>query len=148
MYGTGGPSGRPPGTGMQWRPLKSILLVLGIFIIVIVAVDRLVLVPPAPTMTPVSTIVAHLDKHDVRRVTIPARVITLELNDGTKLTGAVPADRDLAPLIRRSGADLSIANAAPPADEKGPFSYLLEFAPFVIMALLLIYILRKAGVRR
>ncbi len=137
MYLTGNPNRNfgPP----RW--VTSILVVLGLFILVIFIVDKLVFVPSPEKTTDVTAMVAHLDRHDVRRVTIPARTVTLELNDGQRLSANVPADRDLGPLIRRSGADVALTNAGPPY-ERPVSSYLFQFVPFAIMALLVVFILR------
>jgi len=142
MLGSGSPYGKRRSPAIT---VRSILIVLGIFILVVFIVDKLVLAPPPVKTAALSSVVGHLDRHDVRRVTIPARVVTLELNDGSTLTAAVPADRDLWPAIRRSGADVTIANDARPSDANAsPFGVIFGFVPFVIMALLVLFILRTA----
>jgi ATP-dependent Zn protease len=142
MYGTTNPYGtRPP--ALRW--FKGVIIVLGIFILVVFVVDKLVLSPSATETTPTATIVDHLNRHDVRRVTIPAGEVTVELNDGKTLTAAVTPDRDLWPAIRRSGADVAIVKTGrTTTSETSLTGYIFQFVPFVIMAALLMYILRRA----
>ena len=85
----------------------------------------------------------HLNRHDVRRVVIPAGQISLELNDGKTISTSVTPDRDLWPAIKRSGADVSIV-ARTGADATSPLAFVFQFVPFAIMALLLVFILRMA----
>jgi hypothetical protein len=105
MLGSGSPYGKRRSLSTN---VRGVLIVLAIFVLVVFAVDKLVLTPPPEKTATASSVIGHLERHDVRRVTIPARIVTLELNDGTTLTTAVPADRDLWPAIRRSGADVTI----------------------------------------
>jgi ATP-dependent Zn protease len=118
--------------------LIGILTVLGLFILVIFIVDKLVM---APGDTPsAATMIRHLERHEVRRVSVPGRTVTLELKDGTTVTSEIPANRDLWPAIRASGADVSITSAG----DTRLFAYVFQFLPFAIMALLLLFILRMA----
>ncbi len=71
--------------------------------------------------------------------------MTVELNDGKTLVADVTADRDLWPAIRRSGADVTIVPGSAPASDTSLLRYVAEFAPFGIMALLLLYILRTVA---
>jgi ATP-dependent Zn protease len=137
------PGARSPYANRPFRPrwLTVILTVLGIFILVVFIVDKLVLAPSGSTI-PVATVIGHLDRHDVRRVTIPAGQISLELNDGKTISTFVTADRDLWPAIKRSGADVSIVARTGADDAGSPLRYIFQFVPFVIMALLLLFILR------
>jgi ATP-dependent Zn protease len=131
--------------GGPYRPrtlpplLTSILVVLGIFILVVFIVDKLVLVPG--TTPSADAAIRHLERHEVRRVSVPARTVTLELKDGTTVTVDIPANRDLWPAIHASGADVSITSSG---SETQPLSYVFQFVPFGIMALLLLFILRTA----
>jgi ATP-dependent Zn protease len=138
MYGALNPNRngfRPP------KIVRGVIIVLGLFILVVFIVDKLVWQTPQQTADSVA-VVAHLNRHDVRRVTIPASTVTIELNDGKRLTANVPAERDLWPLIRGSGADVTLVNGGPPPDERSFFSILFQFVPFIIMALLVVFILR------
>src|ERR1700681_4771290 len=78
MYAAGNPNRSrfgPP------RIVSSILIVVGLFILVVFIVDKLLVAPPQQT-SELSGVIAHLNRHDVRRVTIPADTLTVELNDG------------------------------------------------------------------
>jgi ATP-dependent Zn protease len=131
--------------GGPYRPrilpplLTSILVVLGIFILVVFIVDKLVL---APGNTPSADVaIRHLERREVRRVSVPAHTVTLELKDGTTVTVDIPANRDLWPAVHASGADVSITSSG---SDMQPLTYVFQFVPFVIMALLVIFILRTA----
>jgi hypothetical protein len=137
MYATGNNQGF---FGRPGRLPSLILALVGCLVLGIFIVDKLAVSPPPKTAAP-SAVLAHLERHDVRRVTIPASTITLELNDGTRLTTDVPADRDLWPLIRRSGSDVTLVNGG---SSSGGTPALFQFVPFAIMALLLIFILQRA----
>jgi ATP-dependent Zn protease len=126
---------RPP------QIVRGVIVVLGLLFLVVFIVDKLVLQTPQQTAES-AAVIAHLNRHDVRRVTIPADTVTLELNDGKRLTAKVPTDRDLWPLIHSSGADVTLVNGAPATGQTQPAGYLFQFVPFVIMALLLVFILR------
>ena len=124
------------------KHLKSILVVLGIFILVIVIVDKLVLSPPSTTALTYSQFYDKVDRHQVKKVTISGRDITGELNDQaqTKFTTTMPDDRDLLPALRAAKVDISAVN-----NQSTPLiGYVFQFVPFIIMALLLIFILRQA----
>jgi ATP-dependent Zn protease len=119
------------------------LVVLGMIVLAAFIVDKLVMSPPG-TAIPVATVIDHLNRHDVRRVTIPAGQITVELNDGKTMSTSVTADRDLWPAIRRSGADVAIVARSRADDSASPMTFIFQFMPFLIMALLLLFILRNA----
>jgi ATP-dependent Zn protease len=143
MYQTGAPYGRP-GTGQRW--LALVFVAFGVFVLGVFVLDKLLAGAPSTRSAALSTVIAHLEKHDVRRVTVPARTILIELNDGSKMTVAVPSDRDLGPVVRRSGADLALASTGTTTTPL--LAYVLQFVPFVIMAILLLFILRIARRQR
>jgi ATP-dependent Zn protease len=136
------PGARPPYGNRPFAPrwLSLVLPALGIIILAVFVVDKVVVSPPGSGM-PVATVIDHLNRHDVRRVTIPAGQITVELNDGATIATSVTPDRDLWPAIRRSGADVTIVARN---DSGSPMAFLFQFVPFLIMALLLLFILRTA----
>ncbi|HEX3548903.1 MAG TPA: ATP-dependent zinc metalloprotease FtsH [Candidatus Elarobacter sp.] len=124
------------------KHLKSILVVLGIFILVIFIVDRLLLSPPSITQLNYSQFYTKVQNHEVKRVTISGHDITGELNDSaqTKFTTTAPDDRDLVPRLLAKNVEVTAVNAqATPV-----WGLVLQFVPFIIMALLLIFILRQA----
>ena len=138
MYGAVNPNRNAFGPP---RIVRAVLVVVVIFILVVFIVDKTVMRTPQQSAD-LAAVVTHLQRHDVRRVTIPASTLTLELNDGKRLTVNVPGERDLWPLIRSSGADISLLNGGPPPDERSFFSILFQLVPFGIMALLVVFILR------
>jgi cell division protease FtsH len=124
------------------KHLKSILVVLGIFILVIFILDKLVLNSPSTTQLSYTQFWNKVNEHAVKKVTISGRDIAGELNDQaqTKFTTTAPEDRDLLPALRSNGVDVSAVN-----NQSTPLlGYVVQFVPFVIMALLLIFILRQA----
>ncbi len=132
------PYGRPVIGRPRW--LSPVLVVLGLFILTLFVVDKVIVGGPGAAPATLSNVVAELEKHEVRRVTVPARTMLVELNDGSKLTIDVPNDRDLGPLVRRSGADLAFTNVTA---ETPLLGYVFQFVPLVIVVtLLLLFIVR------
>ena len=122
------------------KHLKSILVVLGIFIFVIFIVEKLVLSPPATTQLPYSSFYTDVQQHKVKKVTVNGRDLTGELADQQKFTTVVPDDRDLYPTLRAANVEITVLN-----NSSTPLiGYIFQFVPFIIMALLLIFILRQA----
>jgi ATP-dependent Zn protease len=136
MQRTPTPYGRPA-SGPRW--LTPILVLLGLFILTVFVVDKVLVGGPRPPSATLSNVTAHLEKHDVRRVTVPARTMLVEMNDGSKITVDVPNDRDLGPLVRRSGADLAFTNVS---SETPLLGYFFQVVPLVVMGVLLLFILR------
>ena len=122
------------------KHLKSILVVLAIFIAVIVIVDRLIVTGPTSQPLSYSAFYSDVQHHQVKKVTITGREVTGDLADGGHFTTTVPDDKDLLPLLRDNKVDISVVNATSPP----LISYVFQFVPFIIMALLLIFILRQA----
>jgi cell division protease FtsH len=122
------------------KHLKSILVVLGIFILVIFIVERLVLPAPATTQLPYSSFYTDVQQHKVKKVTVNGRDLSGELADTNKFTTVVPDDRDLYPTLRAANVEITVLN-----NSSTPLiGYIFNFVPFIIMALLLIFILRQA----
>jgi len=124
------------------KHLKSILVVLGIFILVIFIVDRLLLSPPTTQTLSYTQFYGKVQEHQVKKVTVSGRDITGELNDQaqSKFSTTAPDDKDLVPTLRANGVDISVVN-----NQSTPLiGYVFQFIPFIIMALLLIFILRQA----
>ncbi len=124
------------------KHLKSILVVLGIFILVIFIVDKLLLSPPSTQTLSYTSFFSKVQDHQVKKVTISGREIAGELNDqaSSKFTTTVPDDKDLIPALRKSNVEITAVN-----NQSTPLiGYVFQFVPFIIMALLLIFILRQA----
>ncbi|HTD34945.1 MAG TPA: ATP-dependent metallopeptidase FtsH/Yme1/Tma family protein, partial [Candidatus Elarobacter sp.] len=124
------------------KHLKSILVVLGIFVLVIFVVDKLVIGGPSSQTLTYTQFWNAVEQHKVAKVTISGRDISGQMNDATQshFTTTAPEDRDLLPALRAKNVDISAVNAqATPL-----IGYVFQFVPFIVMALLLIFILRQA----
>ncbi len=134
----------PRGYPSRIRPptVKSLAIGLIVFVLVIFTVDRLVLNSP-PAGTPAASLLDRLQHHGVKRVTVVASQINVELNDGTTEREPVPPDRDLWPALQRSGADIAVVRGAVPESTTWPGA-VLQFLPIGLMALLVLFILRRA----
>ncbi len=120
---------------------RWIFIALGIFILLVFIVDKLVLGPGTPASPTLSTIATKLAQHQVRRVTLPAERITVELKDGTRLSAPLAPDRDIWPAIRSSGAEVAI-EATGGSSISPLIAIALNFLPFLIMILLLLSVVR------
>ncbi len=139
--------------GPVGRNLRLILVGLGIFVLLIFVVDRLVLRPaPAPPPLTTTELLQRLANHQVRRVTIAARSVTVELADGETLETVLDPDRDLGPALVRSHTDVAVVRPTnrQRSEESQPtlLTYIVQFIPFIVMSLLLVYILRVARGRQ
>jgi cell division protease FtsH len=124
------------------KHLKSILVVLGIFVLVIFVVDKLVIGGPSSQTLTYTQFWNAVEQHKVAKVTISGRDISGQMNDATQshFTTTTPDDKDLLPALRAKNVDISAVNAqATPL-----IGYVFQFVPFIVMALLLIFILRQA----
>jgi cell division protease FtsH len=122
------------------KHLKSILVVLGIFVLVIFIVDKLVLSPTTNQPLSYSAFYQKVLAHQVKKVTISGHEISGEGVDNTKFTTTVPDDPTLTSTLRQNGVDISAVSA-----QSTPLlGYVFQFVPFVVMVLLLIFILRQA----
>jgi cell division protease FtsH len=122
------------------KHLKSILVVLGIFLLVIFIVDRLVLQPNPSKTLAYSTFYDRVSENQVKDVKVAGRDITGTEVGGDKFTTTAPEDPTLIPTLRAHHVQISVETT-----QSTPIiSYVLQFVPFILMALLLIFILRQA----
>ncbi|HEX3465055.1 MAG TPA: ATP-dependent zinc metalloprotease FtsH [Candidatus Elarobacter sp.] len=124
------------------KHLKSILVVLGIFVLVIFVVDKLVIGGPSSQTLTYTQFWDKVEAHQVAKVTISGRDISGQLKDAAQshFTTTTPEDKDLLPALRAAKVDVSAVNA-----QSTPLiGYVFQFVPFIVMALLLIFILRQA----
>jgi cell division protease FtsH len=122
------------------KHLKSILVVLGIFLLVIFIVDRLVLQPNPSKTLAYSTFYDRVTENQVKDVKVAGRDITGTEVGGDKFTTTAPEDPTLIPTLRAHHVQISVETT-----QSTPIiSYVLQFVPFILMALLLIFILRQA----
>ena len=122
------------------KHLKSILVVLGIFLLVIFIVDRLVLQPNPSKTLAYSVFYDRVMDNQVKDVKVTGREITGTEVGGDKFATTAPDDPTLIPTLRQHHVQISVETA-----QSTPIiSYVLQFVPFILMALLLIFILRQA----
>jgi cell division protease FtsH len=122
------------------KHLKSILLVLVIFIVVIWIVDRLVLNTSPSQQLSYSQFYSDVQNRQVKKVTIAGHDISGDLAGGEKFTTTSPEDPNLVPALRAAKVDITVVNAqATPL-----LGYIVNFVPFIIMGLLLVFIVRQA----
>jgi cell division protease FtsH len=124
------------------KHLKSILVVLGIFLLVIFIVDKLVLQPTTVKQLAYSDFYDQVEKNQVRDVKLVARDISGTETNGDKFTTTAPVleDQTLLPELRAHHVTVTAE-----ATQTTPLvGYVLQFVPFILMALLLIFILRQA----
>ena len=125
------------------KHLKSILIVLGIFILVIFVVDKLVLTQPNSTKISYSAFLGKVTDDQVKKVTIAGTEVAGEYVGGTadKFTTTLPAgDHQAIDLMEKHKVDItSESGGSTPL-----FGWLVQLVPFILMALLLVFILRQA----
>jgi cell division protease FtsH len=129
------------------KHVRSIILVVFIFIAVIFIVDKLVLNQTAAAKLTYSQFYTQIIAGNVSKVSISGHDIQGELKRATsatsgdlKFTTSVPDDRDLVPEMRTHNVDITIDNP-----QATPFlGMVVQIIPFGLMALLLLFILRQA----
>ncbi len=133
--------------GRERKPqgwVRSVLVVVGLFILLIFVVDKLVLDPGAAPPRTAAPLLQRLQRHDVRRVTIHTSTVSVEAKDGTTFSASLPADRDLGPALRESGAEIVVLSGrTAPGPSSSPLAAVFQFVPYVITALLLLFTLRR-----
>ena len=125
------------------KHLKSILIVLGAFILVIFVVDKLVLTQPNSTKISYSAFLGKVTDDKVKKVTIAGTEVAGEYVGGAadKFTTTLPAgDHQAIDLMEKHKVDItSESGGSTPL-----FGWLVQLVPFILMALLLVFILRQA----
>jgi cell division protease FtsH len=122
------------------KHLRSILVVLGIFLLVIFIVDRLVLQPNPSKTLAYSVFYDRVMENQVKDVKVTGKEITGTEVSGDKFATTAPDDPTLIPTLRDHHVQISVETA-----QSTPLiGYVLQFVPFILMALLLIFILRQA----
>src|SRR3984885_5797065 len=124
------------------KHLKSIIVVLGIFLLVIVMVDRLIL-PQNPSKTlAYSAFYDRVVENQVKDVKLSGSEISGTENTGDKFTTTAPssADPSLIPTLRAHHVTFSAE-----ASNTSPFlGFAVQLVPFIAVALVLVFILRQA----
>jgi cell division protease FtsH len=122
------------------KHLKGILVVLGIFILVIFIVDKLLLSPTQSTPLAYSAFYQKVEARQVKKAVVTGHDVTGDLTTGEHFTTTIGDLSDITPALRKNVADVSFVN-----NTSTPLlGYVFQFIPFIIMALLLIFILRQA----
>ncbi len=130
------------------KHVRSILLVLFIFIVVIFVVDRMVLNQAPSTKLTYSQFVDAVNDNNVAKVMISGHDVAGELkhptaaiaSGETKFTTTVGDADPIAATLQKHGADVTYDNP-----QSTPFlSMVLQIVPFALMAMLLLFILRQA----
>jgi cell division protease FtsH len=122
------------------KHLKTILVVLVIFVLVIFVVRQVLIPPSTSSQLTYSQFYRDVQQHRVKKVTINGHDLTGELNDATKFSTVIPDERDIDSMMVNAGVDVTVT----PSQSMPVIAWIINFLPFVIMALLLIFILRQA----
>jgi cell division protease FtsH len=124
------------------KHLKSILVVLGIFLLVIFIVDKLVLQPTTSKQLAYSTFYDQVQENQIKEVKLTGREISGTQRNGDKFTTTAPSieDNTLIPTLRAH----KVTIAAEAAQTTPILGYVVQFVPFILMALFLIFLLRQA----
>jgi cell division protease FtsH len=124
------------------KHLKSIIVVLGIFLLVIVIVDRLIL-PQNPSKTlAYSAFYDRVVENQVKDVKLSGSEISGTESNGDKFTTTAPSGTDpsLIPTLRAHRVTFSAE-----ASNTSPFlGFAVQLIPFIAIALVLVFILRQA----
>jgi cell division protease FtsH len=129
------------------KHVRSIVIVVFIFVAVIFIVDKLVLNQTPATKLTYSAFYTQILDNNVKSVTISGHDVAGELkrptgvtSGDTKFTTTLIDDRDLVPELRKHGVDITSDNP-----QSTPFlGMIVQLIPFGLMALLLLFILRQA----
>jgi len=130
------------------KHVRSIVIVLFIFIAVIFIVDRLVLNQTPSAKLTYSQFVGAINDNNVSKVTISGHDVAGELkrpmpavsSGDLKFTTTIGDSTAIAADLQRHNADVSFDNP-----QTTPFiGMLVQLVPFALMALLLLFILRQA----
>ncbi len=128
------------------KHVRSIFIVVAIFIAVIFIVDRLVLNQATATKLTYSQFYGYVEDGNVSKVTISGHDVSGELkhpmgpNGDTKFTTSIGDTQDIVRELQKHGADVQFDNP-----QTTPLvGMLFNLLPFALMALLLLFILRQA----
>jgi len=124
------------------KHLKSILVVLAIFLLVIFIVDKLI-VPGNPSkQLAYSVFYDQVAENQVKDVKLTGNEISGTEINGEKFTTTAPAvaDPSLIPTLRAHHVTFS----AEASNSSPILGIAVQFVPFIVMALVLVFILRQA----
>ena len=124
------------------KHLKSIIVVLGIFLLVIVIVDRLILPQNPSKALAYSAFYDRVVENQIKDVKLSGSEISGTESNGDKFTTTAPAGTDpsLIPTLRQHHVTFSAE-----ASNTSPFlGFAMQLIPFIAIALVLVFILRQA----
>jgi cell division protease FtsH len=128
------------------KHVRSILIVVFVYIAIIFIVDKLVLNQTSTTKLTYTELYNQVDAGNVKDVTIAQHDVTGELKKppagggDTRFTSTIPDDTTLLADMRKHDVGISVDNP-----QTAPIvSMLVQLIPFALMALLLLFILRQA----
>jgi cell division protease FtsH len=123
------------------KHLKSILVVLGIFLLVIVIVDRLILPQNPSKALAYSAFYDRVVDNQIKDLKLSGTEISGTEANGDKFTTTAPAaDPSLIPTLRAHHVTFSAE-----ATNTSPFlGFAFQFIPIIAIALVLVFILRQA----
>jgi cell division protease FtsH len=124
------------------KHLKSILVVLGIFLLVIVIVDKLILPQNPSKQLAYSAFYDRVVENQIKDVKLSGTEISGTENNGDKFTTTAPTGQDpsLIPTLRAHHVTFSAE-----ASNTSPFlGFAVQLVPFIAVALVLVFILRQA----
>ena len=124
------------------KHLKSIIVVLGIFLLVIFIVDRLVLQPNPSKQLAYSAFYDRVVENQIKDVKLSGSEISGTESNGDKFTTTAPSGTDpsLIPTLRAHHVTFSAE-----ATNTSPFlGFAVQLVPFIAIALVLVFILRQA----
>jgi cell division protease FtsH len=124
------------------KHLKSILVVLGIFLLVIVIVDKLVLQPNPSKVLAYSAFYDRVVENQIKDVKLTGSEISGTESNGDKFTTTAPSsvDPSLIPTLRAHHVTFS----AEATNTSPILGFAVQLVPFIAVALVLVFILRQA----
>ncbi len=125
------------------KHIKSIAIVIVIFVLVIVVVDRLLQSQQSATKITYSDFYRAVEQNQVAEVTISGHDVIGKFrkgDSGDRFTTTIPDDRDLVPTMLKHDVQVTAENPT----NTPVLSMVFQFVPFLLMALLLLFLLRQA----
>jgi len=132
------------------KHLRSIIFVVILFVAVIVVVDKLMLSQPTSSSLSYSEFYSQVATNNVQTVRIAGHDVSGETirplkgqagaAPGKRFTTTIPDDRELLPTLRDHKVNVSVENPS----TAPVLSMILQFVPFALLAMLLLFFLRQA----
>jgi len=129
------------------KHVRSIFIVVAIFVLVIFAVDHLINSPQSPAKLDYTQFYQQVEGNNVDKVTIAnGHDVTGELKhplpgaSDTRFSTTTLDDPTLTPELRKHGVEITVDNP----QSQPILQYVLQFLPLAAMLLLLLFILRQA----